>query len=123
MSKIIAGAAMSLDGFVSGPGESGFEHLFAWYGNGEVAVPTAQADRTFHMTEDNARRWKELTSRIGAIVVGRRTFDVTSGWHGEHPLGVPVVVLTHEVAARVALPRRALHLRHRRDQRRDRGGA
>jgi dihydrofolate reductase len=29
-------------------------------------------------------------------VVGRELFDVTDGWKGTHPLGVPVVVLTHE---------------------------
>ncbi len=28
-------------------------------------------------------------------MVGRRTFDVTDGWDGLRPLGVPVVVLTH----------------------------
>ena len=28
--------------------------------------------------------------------MGRELFDVTDGWHGRHPIGVPVVVLTHE---------------------------
>ena len=36
MTKITTGASVSLDGFISGPAESGFEHLFAWYGNGPV---------------------------------------------------------------------------------------
>jgi hypothetical protein len=31
---------MSLDGFISGPGETGFEHLLAWFGSGDVEVPT-----------------------------------------------------------------------------------
>ena len=31
MSKVSTGASMSLDGYISGPGESGFEHLFDWY--------------------------------------------------------------------------------------------
>jgi hypothetical protein len=30
MSAVVATGAMSLDGYVSGPGESGFDHLFAW---------------------------------------------------------------------------------------------
>ena len=31
MSKVYTGASMSLDGYVSGPDETGFEHLFKWY--------------------------------------------------------------------------------------------
>jgi dihydrofolate reductase len=33
----------------------------------------------------------------GALVVGRRLFDVTQGWGGNHPFGVPVFVVTHQV--------------------------
>ena len=33
----------------------------------------------------------------GALVVGRKLFDFTSGWGGLHPIGLPVVVLTHSV--------------------------
>jgi dihydrofolate reductase len=97
MGKVVTGASMSLDGYVSGPDESGFDHLFAWYGNGDVSIPTAQPDRTFHMTVGSARVWTEFSSNVGALVVGRRTFDVTDGWGGLHPLGVPVFVVTHRV--------------------------
>jgi hypothetical protein len=32
----------------------------------------------------------------GAFVFGRRTYDITNGWGGAHPVnGVPVFVLTH----------------------------
>jgi dihydrofolate reductase len=30
-------------------------------------------------------------------VTGRRTFDLTGGWGGKHPLNVPVFVVTHSV--------------------------
>jgi dihydrofolate reductase len=33
----------------------------------------------------------------GALVVGRKLFDLTDGWDGIHPLGCPVVVVTHSV--------------------------
>jgi dihydrofolate reductase len=33
---------------------------------------------------------------IGALVAGRRLFDVAQGWGGYHPMGVPVFVVTHE---------------------------
>ena len=41
MSKVTAGGTMSLDGFIAGPNHTdGFDHLFAWYGAGDVEVPT-----------------------------------------------------------------------------------
>jgi dihydrofolate reductase len=97
MSKVYTGASMSLDGYVSGPDESGFEHLFKWYGNGDVAVPTADPAMTLQLTPENAEHWRLMTGMTGAIVVGRKLFDYTNGWGGNHPLGIPVVVLTHSV--------------------------
>jgi dihydrofolate reductase len=99
MSKVYTGASMSLDGYISGPNESGFEHLFKWYGNGDVEVPTTKPDLTLRMTQENAEHWRVVTEMTGALVVGRRLFDFTNGWDGEHPLGKPVVVLTHDPPA------------------------
>jgi dihydrofolate reductase len=31
----------------------------------------------------------------GAVITGRRTFDIAQGWGGHHPLGCPFFVLTH----------------------------
>lgn len=97
MSKVYTGASMSLDGYISGPGESGFEHLFKWYDNGDVAVPTTKPEMTFHMSEASARHFRDIVDNTGAIVVGRKLFDQTSGWDGNHPMGCPVVVLSHSV--------------------------
>lgn len=97
MSKVYTGASMSLDGYVSGPNESGFEHLFKWYGNGDIAVPTSDPGMTMQMTQENVDHWRAIIDQTGAIVVGRKLFDYTNGWGGNHPLGVPVVVLTHTV--------------------------
>ena len=97
MSKVYTGASMSLDGYVSGPDETGFEHLFKWYGSGDVEVPTADPNMTMRMTAQNAEHWRTTIGMTGAIVVGRKLFDYTSGWGGKHPIGVPVVVLTHSV--------------------------
>jgi dihydrofolate reductase len=88
---------MSLDGYIAGPGETGFEHLFKWYGNGDVEVPTTHPELTMRMTDVSARHFRENVERTGALVVGRRLFDSTGGWGGNHPMGVPVVVLTHSV--------------------------
>lgn len=97
MSKVYTGASMSLDGYVSGPNETGFEHLFKWYSTGDVEVPTADPNLTFRMTGEHAEHWRTVTEMTGAIVVGRKLFDYTNGWGGRHPLDVPVVVLTHGV--------------------------
>lgn len=40
MGKVSAGATMSIDGYIAGPNETGFDLLFQWYGNGEVEIPT-----------------------------------------------------------------------------------
>jgi dihydrofolate reductase len=97
VSKVYTGASMSLDGYVSGPDESGFEHLFQWYANGDVEVPTADPGLTMRMTPVSADHFRRLNEMTGAIVVGRKLFDFTNGWGGTHPLDVPVVVLTHSV--------------------------
>ncbi len=37
----------------------------------------------------------DLTSGCGALITGRRLFDQTDGWGDKHPVGAPVVVVTH----------------------------
>jgi dihydrofolate reductase len=97
MTKVYTGASMSLDGYISGPDETGFEHLFRWYGNGDVVVPTTQPEMTLRLSPVSAEHWRGIVEGTGAIVVGRRLFDLTHGWGGNHPMGVPVVVVTHSV--------------------------
>ena len=97
MTKVYTGASMSLDGYISGPSETGFEHLFKWYSNGDVVVPTSQPDMTLRMSAVSAEHFRNLIDMIGVLVVGRRLFDSTGGWGGNHPLGLPVVVVTRSV--------------------------
>jgi dihydrofolate reductase len=88
---------MSLDGYIADTSHGGFEHLFQWYGNGDVEIPTATPGMTFRTSAASAKHVRELTERTGALVVGRRLFDMTNGWGGRHPMDVPVVVVTHHV--------------------------
>ena len=97
MSKVFTGASMSLDGYISGPSETGFEHLFKWYDAGDVEVTTANPELTFHLTEVSAEYFRSLLDETGAIVVGRKLFDFTEAWGGKHPLDRPVVVVTHNI--------------------------
>ena len=96
MTKIYTGASMSLDGYISGPEESGFDLLFDWYSNGDVVVETAREDLTMTLTPPSAEYFRHVMDSAGALVVGRRLFDITNGWDGRHPIDVPVFVVTHE---------------------------
>jgi dihydrofolate reductase len=87
---------MSLDGYIAGPDESGFDRLFQWYGNGDVARPTTHADMTMQLTRASYDHLDSYLESVGAFVVGRRLFDITSGWGGIHPLDKPIVVLSHD---------------------------
>ncbi len=97
MTKVYTGGTMSLDGYISGPGETGFEHLFQWYGNGDVEMPTTHPEMTWRLAPQSADHLKAVIDMTGVLVVGRRLFDITSGWGGNHPMGKPVVVVTHQV--------------------------
>jgi dihydrofolate reductase len=98
MSKVIANMSMSLDGFIADPAD-GIDRLFGWMGNGEVEVPTAVEWATFRMSPASAAYMRESMAGVGALVAGRHLYDITQGWGGTHPLGVPVVVVTHEPPA------------------------
>lgn len=97
MSKVIAIMSMSLDGFVADP-KDGVAEVFDWYFNsGNVEVRNGGADpMTFKVSEPSARKIRELAGQIGAMLTGRRTFEVAHGWGGVHPWG-PAFVLTHQV--------------------------
>jgi hypothetical protein len=44
---------------------------------------------------DRSRSVVEEAFSAGAIITGRRTFDIAQGWGGRHPIGVPFFLLTH----------------------------
>ena len=96
MSNVVVNATMSVDGFVADE-QDGINELFGWYGNGDIVLETAREDLSFSLSPEDAAFVKEFHGRLGALVVGRRLFDITDGWSGRHPLDVPVVVVTHSV--------------------------
>ncbi len=98
MGKVICAASMSLDGFVADPDDDPGP-LFDWYEAGDVEVVNAGDLPPFHLTRKSADHWRRWAADLGCLVVGRHLFDITDGWSGVHPLGVPFVVLTHEVPA------------------------
>jgi dihydrofolate reductase len=102
MGKVTSGLTMSLDGFIAGPehplGEGGMR-LFDWYSSGDTDYVVPSGEMTFKVSSQAAEMLHAAFSSIGAIVTGRRTFDITNGWGGTHPIGedIPIFVLTHSV--------------------------
>jgi dihydrofolate reductase len=104
MGKVTSGLTMSLDGFIAGPND-GPEHplgergmrLFDWYSSGDTDYVVPTGGMTFKVSSQAAEMLHEAFSSIGAIVTGRRTFDITNGWGGRHPIGqnIPIFVVTH----------------------------
>jgi len=96
MATVIASLTMSVDGFVARPDDS-VGPLFDWYESGPVAVrwPGMGMGMVSHVTPASAGYLEAVIAEAGAIVVGRRVYDYTSGWGGNHPLGVPLFLVTH----------------------------
>ena len=46
----------------------------------------------------SAQLLQEICDSAGAMVTGRRQFDLTNGWNGSHPVNVPIFVVTHRSA-------------------------
>jgi len=97
MSKVIAVMSMSLDGFVADAND-GVAEVFDWYfSSGDVEFDTGGADpMTFRVSPPSAEHLRGLWSELGAVLTGRRTFEVAQGWGGNHAWG-PAFVLTHRV--------------------------
>src|SRR5215212_1180394 len=90
MGKVIAEISMSLDGFITGPnvrvgnglGDGG-ERLHDW--------------RFDAKTETDAAIVDEIYASTGAVVLGKRMFDVGfEPWGDPPPFRMPVFVVTHE---------------------------
>ncbi len=48
---------------------------------GDVTVPTTHPDMTLHMTPVSAEHFRNIVENTGALVVGRRLFDLTDVTH------------------------------------------
>jgi dihydrofolate reductase len=100
MSRLILYMAMSLDGFITGPGDDkenpagvGGMRLQEWLGDGGPEV----AD--FRPTDARSQIVFDEMLSTGAVVTGRRTGDFVDYWGGDHHDGVPIFVPTHTAPA------------------------
>jgi len=99
MSKVVAGITTSVDGYITGPddgpgkglGEGG-ERLHYWVFGG----PWRYADDTkAEPTGEDAEWLSGITSRIGAVVAGRGTYEAARHWGDQNPWGMPLFIVTH----------------------------
>jgi dihydrofolate reductase len=97
MALVVADMSISLDGYVTGPNDSrenpfgdGAETLHDWFGD-----PATEEDRSI---------LRELMDAVGAVVMGRTSFEKNEGdggWGTGGPAGdVPCYVLTHSAPDR-----------------------
>jgi hypothetical protein len=95
---IVLYMSMSLGGFIAGP-EDGADHplgidgsrLHEWFSEGGT-------DPTSHRPSSgpSAQVFDEMLA-TGAVITGRRTFDIAHQWGGDHHDGVQIFVLTRTV--------------------------
>jgi dihydrofolate reductase len=110
MAHVIVDLTVSLDGFVAAAndgldlplGEDGMR-LFDWYFTGDTPVRAyAEAEvrgvsvPPFRLSALSAAVFEEAAASGGAVVTGRRTYDIANAWGGNGPVpGLPLFVVTH----------------------------
>jgi dihydrofolate reductase len=82
MGKVFLDMVISLDGFIAGPNDEG-KGLHNWY---------------FSPSGNAIKILDELQKSVGAMILGKRTFDIgdAQGGFADSPYKVPHFVLTHE---------------------------
>ena len=89
MTMIITGQSTSLDGFIAGA-DDGMEQplgidgdrLFRWFSDGDTP---SRYYPSFRMSAASAAVFDEAAGRIGAVIGGRRTYDIAPAWGGSGP--------------------------------------
>jgi dihydrofolate reductase len=99
MTKVIAGITTSIDGYIAGPddgpgkglGEGG-ERLHYWVFGGPW---TYENEPRGEPSGPDAEWLNEMSSKVGAVVGGRWTYEAARHWGDENPWGLPFFILTH----------------------------
>lgn len=100
MATVTIEATMSLDGFVA-DSDGIADPLFEWCFNGPVETPIPNRPLIFRTQPATAEYMRDVIQTVGALVIGRRQYDIAKAWQGTHPFPVPVFVVTHNPPANV----------------------
>ena len=93
MPKVAANISTSLDGYVADP-EDDVDRLHQWLY--DLASWRAAHGLEGGETSRDADVLEETFATSGAVVIGKRMYDLAGGWGEEPPFHMPVFVLTHE---------------------------
>jgi dihydrofolate reductase len=99
MGKVNAGITTSVDGYIAGPddgpgkglGEGG-ERLHYWVFGGPWSYDNEPQGEP---SGEDAEYLAEASSRAGAVVGGRATYEAARHWGDENPFGLPFFIVTH----------------------------
>jgi dihydrofolate reductase len=94
--SVIMADAVSLDGFLATEDDQ-VGPLHDFYFNGGTPVDAGNRHMSFRTSPTSAEYLGGQWSRVGAMVIGRRLFDITNGWNGVPVTGDRVFVVTHSV--------------------------
>jgi dihydrofolate reductase len=95
-SKVIWDVTASLDGFIADTKDSP-GRIFDWYFRGDTPSKSSGIPpHTFKLTKEDAELFDNGVKQVGAIVAGRRTYEVSGAWDGSFFIQCPFFVLTHE---------------------------
>jgi dihydrofolate reductase len=87
VSAVLSTHSVSLDGYMARTdGQVG--RLNNWLFGSDERQPR-------HLSDESREVFDALVTRIGAVVVGRNTYDAASGWGGTPPFDWPFFVVTH----------------------------
>jgi hypothetical protein len=74
------------------------ERFFDWIRDGDTS---SRFYEWMKMSALSAEFFDSHAARVGALITGRRTYDVSGAWGGSGPLrGAPLFVMTHQVLER-----------------------
>jgi dihydrofolate reductase len=93
MGKVITGITMSLDGFIALPDDE-VGPLFKWYFSGSTEIPIQDGRMVLKVAPESAALLEEAIRTTGAMIAGRRMFEVAHAWAG-HPPFTPCFIITH----------------------------
>ena len=106
MGKVLFENSVSLDGFVAGANDNpdnglgdGGDALFKWYEIGDTEFPLPGTPMVFKMSRASADFLRDEWLNIGAMVAGRRMFDISRAWGGYPPGGENCFIVTHHPPA------------------------
>lgn len=90
MGVVLLDVTMSLDGFIAGPNDD-VERLHDWLFSGQKVI--SRGGGVFRVTEGDAEVLAEAFKTTGAVVMGRRMFDIgEKPWGDNPPFQVPCFV-------------------------------